>query len=129
MPNWDQIYYQKHKARKIKQSIAWAKAHPERARASKKTYYQRHKKEIIENVRNYSLAHRPQIKAYQAKIRKIRGELVNKFKESGCIRCGVKDIRVLDLHHKNPKTKISCVSKMASACTSEKTINTEINVR
>ena len=65
-----------------------------------KTYYQRNKKKII-------IASKRSFKRLVVWFRELK-------KTKSCIRCGEKDWRCLDFHHRDPSTKKFNVSSMTS---------------
>jgi hypothetical protein len=75
--------------------------------------------------------HRPEYKAAdkatKKRIRKERRDWYLEIKKSlSCERCGVKDFRVLDLHHKDPSIKLEEVSNLAHRGLSKELILAEI---
>jgi hypothetical protein len=66
----------------------------EKQRATRRAYYERHRERL-----------RPINQERQRRKRRKLKALVDAAKASGCIKCPEKDLRCLDLHHRDPAEK------------------------
>ena len=69
----------------------------------------------IAKARKYREAHPERVKASRDKARQEKRDWITNYKvEQGCMNCGIKDPRVLDLHHKNGVLKEMAVARAVS---------------
>lgn len=96
-------YYQKHRERICKAVAERYKNDPE------------HREKVLRRSREYHAKNRSRIlkrmSSYGRKRRAAVSSKINAIKtERGCGNCGIKDFRVLDFHHRDPRKKSFCVS-------------------
>lgn len=76
----------------------WKREHVEEMRASRRKHYYANKEQYFKRVKEREAATKKFVAEYKA--------------ERGCERCGEKDVRCLDLHHRDPAKKEHAVSQM-----------------
>lgn len=77
-------------------------------------YYLKNRDRLLEYAREYAATNPTQKKMYRAKRHKECREKISEIKRiRGCGVCDESDPRCLDFHHRDPKTKVMCVSQMS----------------
>ena len=66
------------------------------------------------------------VKQRQVRHRRMSFELLAKFKDSGCVVCGERELCCLDCHHLNPKEKEFTLGKLSRIRLSKENIIKEL---
>ncbi len=100
-----------YKNKNSEKAAKWNRENPERHEASRKKHA-----EVNREKTNARQRDRYQICKFEA----------DRIKEaSGCIKCGMGDVRCLDFHHLEPGTKAWTIGKWQHSCTTPQAIRDE----
>ena len=101
MGNWDRseegkVWYREYQKK-------FAHQYPERIRKYQKTYRQRHPEKMREKRRRHRIKYKEKIRKYNTNWmrenrRKLRKEVIEHYGNK-CVRCGINDIRILNIDH------------------------------
>ena len=86
---------------------------------NKRAYIKQWRKENKEHVRIQYIRWR---KLRYVKLYKI----VNDAKRGGCVKCGLMDLRCLDMHHKDPTMKTGCIPLLINSCITIENLKKEL---
>jgi len=87
---WEREWYQKNKKECKERLYSWRQKHPKARKIEAQKYYQNHKQEIQRKALK---------KYYEDKLEAF--QMISKKKIPECINCGCRDLRVLEINHKN----------------------------
>ena len=97
---------------------AWRRRYPQKRKLQVLRYKAKHAEELKLKARIRGRNRtKEQIEAQKKRAKSVycrNASRINEFKSSGCVLCGETDIRCLDLHHVEPKTKTCSVSMLRS---------------
>ena len=93
----------------------WRANNREHMREKSRNRYAANPGQRQEIARNYRSRHPARSKASRDRQRQEKRDWIAAYKsERGCLHCGIKDHRVLDLHHINGADKEAAVSQLAN---------------
>jgi len=90
----------------------------ERKRQYQNNWNYKHRKNNKEYIKKYN--------TWRAKRGRELAKILIMYKKTGCIDCGLIDIRCMDMHHRDPTTKTGDIPKLINGAVSNKRFKDEL---
>lgn len=116
--------------RKRQQQSEWQKKNRDLLNKRQREKYKENPEKRKSIAAAYRAANTDAVRERSRKYKAESREMVSEYKASrGCESCGVKDPRVLDLHHSKREDKIMAVSQLISKASKESVMNEMLKCR